>query len=203
MTGSKKKGRFPVAKLFLVVWIVGVSLALGSLGVSHLAAMPRPDDEARIARAALALREDASSDFIVHVIYARCSCTARLFKHLVERKPFPGVHEMILFVGEDSTKRAAAEHAGYEFRTITREELGSKFGLEVAPVMLVFDVKGELRYIGGYFDRPAAVTSLDEQIRGQVLAGANPDPLPVFGCAVDARLQRKVDPLGIVYRGQH
>ena len=108
MTGSSPKRRFPAAKLFIVGWIVVVSLALGSLGVTHLAAMPKPDDEARVALAALALRHDASSDFLVHVIYSGCSCTARLFAHLVERKPFPGAKELILFVGGDSAKRDAA-----------------------------------------------------------------------------------------------
>lgn len=202
MTDSRPSRRFPAAKLFIVAWIVVVSVALGSLGVTHLAAMPRPDDEARVARAALALRRDASSDFLVHVIYSGCSCTARLFAHLVGRKPFPGAKELILFVGDDSAKREAAERAGYSFRSVTTDEIGSTFGLEVAPVMLAFDTSGALRYIGGYFDKPAAVTALDGQIRQRILAGASPDPLPVFGCAVSARLQRKVDPLGVVYTKQ-
>ena len=191
--------RFPTGKALLVVWVVVVSVALGSLGVTHMAAMPRPDDESRVARAALALRRDASADFLVHVIYAGCSCTNRLFAHLVERKPFPGANEVILFVGADSATRHAAERAGYSFRSVTAEEMGATFGLDVAPVMLAFDSAGTLRYIGGYFDRPAAVTALDEQIRRRILAGASPDPLPVYGCAVDAALQRKVDPFGVVY----
>ena len=195
----KPARRATAAKLFIVVWIVVVSLALGSLGVSHLAALPKPDDEARVARAALALRRDPSRDFVVHVIYAGCSCTARLFAHLVERKPFPGAAELILFVGDDNTKREAAERAGYSFRSVTSDELASEFGLEVAPVMLAFDTTGALRYVGGYFDKPAARSALDGQIRQRILDGASPDPLPVFGCAVSTRLQRKVDPLGVVY----
>ncbi len=196
---SKSPARRLAAKLFIGAWIVIVSLALGSLGVSHLAALPKPDDDARVARAALALRSDPSSDFVVHVIYSGCTCTARLFAHLMERKPFPGAKELILFVGDDSTKRDAAERAGYSFRSVTSDQLATGFGLEVAPVMLAFDTTGTLRYLGGYFDKPAARSALDGQIRQRILAGASPDPLPVFGCAVSARLQRKVDPLGVVY----
>lgn len=199
MATSHGRRRLPIAKLLLVVWIAGVSVALGSLGVTHLAAMPRPNDEARLASAVLALRTDASAEFLVHVIYAECSCTVRLFAHLLARRPFRGAKELILFVGADSTKRRAAEAAGYSFRNVTMEELGTTFGLDVAPVMLAFDTNGTLRYIGGYFDRPAAVTALDEQIRQRIAAGASPDPLPVYGCAVSAQLQQKVDPFGIVY----
>jgi hypothetical protein len=162
--------------------------------------MPSPNDEATVSNAALGLRRDSSADFIVHVIYAGCSCTQRLFTHLVERGPFPGARELIVFVGEDSAKRRRAEQAGFSFRTSTQQEIVARFGLEVAPVMLAFDRAGKLRYIGGYFDRPAAISALDVRIRDRMLAGAAIDPLPVFGCAVSPRLQKSVDPLGIVYR---
>ncbi len=137
---------------------------------------------------------------LVHVIYANCSCTERLFKHLVERRAMRGVDETILFVGDDAAKKARARGAGYRFATVTPAELATRFGLEVAPVMFAFTREGKLAYAGGYFDRPAAVVALDERIVAEVQQGTPTDPLPVYGCAVSPELQKSVDPLGIVYR---
>ena len=64
------------------------------------------------------------------------------------------------------------------------QELGFRFGLEAAPVLIVFDSAGRLRYAGGYYSHPAAITPLDERIYAQLAARAEVEPLPVFGCAV-------------------
>ena len=71
--------------------------------------------------------------------------------------------------------------------------------LEAAPVLAAFDATGRLRYVGGYYAHPSTVSPLDEKIYAQLATAASPEPLPVFGCAVSARLQKSVDPLGIVY----
>jgi hypothetical protein len=111
------------------------------------------------------------------------------------------MEETILFVGTDPEKRDRARAAGFRFVDVTAADLGTRFGLEVAPVLFAFDARGRLEYAGGYFDRPAAVTALDERIVADVRRGAEPQALPVYGCAVSAALQKTVDPLGIVYGG--
>jgi len=187
-------------RALLAVWLGLALLGIASLGVSHTAPMPKPTPEQRLTHALLDLRSKPGSTLLVHVIYARCSCTERLFRHLVERRALPGFDETILFVGDDAAKRAAARKAGFRFATVTAAELASRFGLEVAPVLFAFTRDGQLAYAGGYFDRPAAVVALDGRIISGVQHGAQPEPLPVYGCAVSPELQRSVDPLGIVYR---
>jgi hypothetical protein len=186
-------------KLLLAGWAVLTLLAIGSLAVSHTAAMPEPARGAQLAAAALALRQDASRPFLVHVISARCSCTERLFAHLMERGPFPGTGELVLFVGEDPSKQAAAARVGFRYRALSAAELSGRFELEAAPVLLAFDAAGRMRYVGGYFRHPSAIFPQDASIHAQLARGATPAPLPVYGCAVSASLQKKVDPLGIVY----
>lgn len=187
-------------RLLIVAWL-GLSLVgIASLGVSHTAPMPRPSPEQRLTRALLDLRARTKEPFLVHVIYARCSCTERLFKHLVERRALAGMDEEIVFVGEDDAKKARARAAGYRFTTVTPAELESRFGLQVAPVLFAFTPEGRLAYAGGYFDRPAAVVALDQRIVSDVEHGVDAQPLPVYGCAVSPELQKSVDPLGIVYR---
>jgi hypothetical protein len=179
----------------LAIWALVGLVGIGSLAVSHTVALPPPDEATKIATAALLLQRDPDKAFVVHVIYADCSCTQRLFAHLLKRGPRPAHEELILFVGRDTRKQEAAEARGYRFQATTNDQLASRFGLESAPVLMVFDRKHEMRYIGGYFDSPAAQLSLDEKILDQPATS----PLPVFGCAVSPKLQKTVDPLGIVY----
>lgn len=186
-------------RLLLAGWALLCLLGIASLAVSHTAALPEPTKGERIAAAALALRQDPARPFLVHVISARCSCTERLFAHLLARGAFPAARELVVFVGEDPAKRAAAERAGFGFRAVAAEELAARFGLEAAPVLLAFDAAGRMRYAGGYFNHPAALFPQDESIQAQLAQGAAPKPLPVYGCAVSSALQGKVDPLGIVY----
>ena len=186
-------------KLLLAVWAGLALLAIASLAVSHTAAMPEPTRGERLSAAALALRQDPARPFLLHVISARCSCTERLFTHLLERGPFPGTAEVVLFVGEDAAKRAAAERAGFRYLALSAEDLAGRFALEAAPVLLAFDAAGRMRYAGGYFSHPSAIFPQDAGIHAELVQGATPRPLPVYGCAVSPDLQKKVDPLGIVY----
>jgi hypothetical protein len=181
-------------------WAAAALLGISSLAVPHMAAMPGAPHEARMTRALLELRQRDATRFVVHVIYERCSCTERLFAHLVSRGAFADAEEVLVFVGEDTSKRDAATRAGFRYVAISPSDLSARFGLEAAPVLLAFDAPGRLRYAGGYFDHPSTVTSLDEKIYARIVAGESPRALPVFGCAVSPRLQDSVDPLGIVYR---
>jgi len=188
-----------LGKSLLAGWAVVTMLGLASMSLGHMAAMPEPDDQARLTRELLALRREAGRGFFVHVIYAGCSCTERLFTHLIARARFADADELVLFVGEDPAKRRAAERAGLRFTTASPAELAARFGMEAAPVLIAFDAAGRLRYLGGYYNHPSTIFPLDEKIHAQLAQGAAPAPLPVFGCAVSPRLQESVDPLGIVY----
>jgi hypothetical protein len=175
-------------------------LALTTLGLPHLAPLPdaRTRDE-RMLDALLALRSRPDRALLVHVIYAQCSCTDRLFRHLIERRAYAGPEEVILFVGENAEREHRARQAGYGFRKVSGARLAEHFGLESAPVLFAFDRSGSLRYAGGYFAHAGSIEALDERIWSEVQRGEEPQGLPIYGCAVSARLQRQVDPLHIVY----
>jgi hypothetical protein len=196
VAGGKKTW---IGRWLLAGWAMAALVVIAALSVKHLAPLPEPDDAALLTRAALQLRRSAKKDFLVHVIYADCSCARALFSHLVARGPFAGAEELILFVGADAGKQAAAERSGFEFTTISAQDLASRFGLEAAPVLIMFDPAGKLRYAGGYYAHPATVNPLDERLYAQLAAAGNVEPLPVFGCAVSARLQKSLDPLRLDY----
>jgi hypothetical protein len=204
-TSTDRRGFFSnkkswLGKALLAGWAVLTMVGLASMALPHMAAMPEPGDQARLVRELLALRRDPARSFYVHVIYAGCSCTARLFAHLTKRARFADADEIVLFIGEDPAKRRAAESAGLRFTTASPAVLAERYGIEAAPVLVAFNAGGRLTYVGGYYNHPSTIFPLDEKIHAQLAQGAAPAPLPVFGCAVSPRLQESVDPLGIVYR---
>lgn len=180
-------------------WAAAALMALSTIAVPHMAPMPEGSRDARTRQALWALRAPSGPDRLhVHVIAADCSCTDRLFAHLVRRGPFPGTDEIVLFVGSDPAKEARARAAGFRYAAVSAAQLAARFGLEAAPVLFAFDA-ARLRYAGGYFDHPSAIRPLDEAIHARLGAGESPEGLPVYGCAVSAPLRRSLDPLGIAY----
>lgn len=188
-----------IGKSMLAGWIVVALVGLAALSAKHMASLPEPDDETLLSRAMLQLRRSSSGNFLVHVIYSECSCAQALFAHLVARRPSPGAEEAVLFVGADPNKQESAQRAGFSFTTVSAEELAHRFGLEAAPVLIVFDSAGRLRYAGGYYAHPATITPLDQRIYAKLTTGAKVEPLPVFGCAVSPRLQKALNPLGAFF----
>jgi hypothetical protein len=195
LTDSARRGGIAI---FFAAWFGIGLLGISSLGVSHSVPIANPPSQHGLASALLRMRT-RHVPFVVHVIYARCSCTERLFRHLVHRGAAQNIEEQILFVGDDPRKRELARRVGYRFREVTVDQVSERLGLDAAPVLFVFDANGRLTYAGGYFDRPAAVQAMDERIVTDMEHGVDAKPLPIYGCAMSAELQKAVDPLGLVY----
>jgi hypothetical protein len=188
-----------IGKSMLVAWMVVTGVGLAALSLKHMASLPKPANEALLSRAMLQLRRGSGRNFLVHVISADCSCSPDLFAHLVARRPFSDAEEAVLFVGTDPGKQESAQSAGFTFTAVSAQELVSRFGLEAAPVLIVFDAAGTLRYAGGYYEHPATIRPLDEKVYAQLATGPKAEPLPVFGCAVSPRIKESLNPLGAVY----
>lgn len=174
---------------FLAVWLLGTTVAIGSLMVSHTVALPGPTRaETLLAEA----RAEVGSDGLFHVVPANCSCTDALVDHLVERGA-QGT-EVVAFVGPRRPRHMGLEAAGYRVRAVDPETVEAELGVVAAPVWV--DLRADqVRYAGGYYGRPAAVNPLLVDIRERLDGGEAVPPLPIYGCAVDAALARQLDPL--------
>jgi hypothetical protein len=170
--------------LLLGLWAVVAGLLLALLALQHSAPEPEPQDRTLLAHAMLMLRRHSDQSFLVHVIYSDCSCSRGLLTHLLSRHAFSGTEELILFVGADSREGDPAIKSGFEFVHVSADYLASHFGLQAAPVLIVFNKKGQLQYAGGYYDSSATVAPRDERVYAQLTAGSQVTPMPVFGCAV-------------------
>ena len=193
---SKLKSR--AGGVGVVIWGAGTLFSITVLMVNHFVAMPSPSDYDLLVGGVRVMQREERVPLLLHVIYANCSCTNGLFRHLLARRALPGFQERILFVGIDAERRRGAEAQGFEFEEIDRAELAKRFGIEAAPLFMVYDHQ-ELGYVGGYYETPATVHPRDQEILPRVLAGETVEPLPLYGCAVSPDLQRALDPLGIKY----
>jgi hypothetical protein len=134
-----------INKTILASWLIVMLVGLAALSLNHMASLPAHSDEALLVRSLLKLRRVPEANFLVHVIYKECSCSRALFGHLIARGPFRGAEEMVLFVGADLNKERLAKRAGFGFTAVSPQELAARFGLEAAPVFILFDSKGQLR----------------------------------------------------------
>lgn len=179
----------------LAAWLSVSTVTLALLSLNHGIAFPSPEPD-RLSRISKSLYELApkTDRLIVHVLASDCSCTASLTRHLLQHGA--DGNELIVYVGDDPKFQNSAEKAGYNFIPVSNQQL-TDLGLESAPVLAVFSERGELDYLGGYYDHPSASRPLNLSLLAEINAGDLPNPLPIFGCATSARLKSVFDPLGL------
>jgi hypothetical protein len=196
-------------RIGLLLWAVGTLVLSAYLLAPHLLTLPKPpahDPRLRGAVAAMRGPGDAGRWQALHILYEGCKCSQRVLDHLIDRGPADGYAEAIAVVSDGADPEAAAraradgERArgrGYRLEAVAPEALASRFGVEAAPLLVVADPAGELRYVGGYTERKQGPVVRDTRVFSELAAGKAPEPLPVFGCAVSDRLRSTVDPLGV------
>lgn len=190
-------------RLVLVLWAALVLIGGSTLLARHLLTLPvPPPDDPRLIAALSALRPAGGPPrwLVLHVLYERCGCSQDLLRALRARAARPGVHEQVLLASEapDTTQPLgdALRGRGFGFRAVRPEELAARYHLEAAPLLLVVDDTGRLRYLGGYSPRKRGAPQ-DQRILAELQGGRAPAPLPTFGCAVSAALRAALDPLRI------
>ena len=187
----------------LCTWAAVASLVLGTLMVGHWYALPAPANAQRpqVAAAIAALRPANKSDqwFAVHVLFAECRCSQRIFEHLFTRQRPAQLAEHVLLVGDHEEYIGRARKAGFGLTLVKPAALKARFHIEAAPLLLVARPDGGLGYVGGYTARKQGLEIQDMEIIADLQRHQAVDELPPFGCAVSRALQELLDPLGIKY----
>lgn len=193
-------GRARLARHAFWAWAVASFLVAGSLGLAHTFALP---DEA-IAQPALAAAVAASRRpeergrwLALHVLYSRCRCSQRTLAQLAARGPLPLVRERVVLVGAHAGYEATARSRGFAVEVIPPDALAPRYHLQAAPVFVVADPAGALRYVGGYTARKQGLESEDAAILAHAMRGDPVRALPLFGCAVSRQLSKLLDPFGL------
>ncbi len=209
-TGRRKKDSATARvrrSLQVAVFWMAIPLLLvlvATLMVGHWVILPKPSSNDLQLRGELQKLRGSGEGEVwlgVHVLYSDCGCSRRVLTHLFETKRPSGIAEKLLLVGAHPEFEAGARRAGLEVRVMRPRELKEVYGLEAAPLFIVADPGGELRYIGGYTERKRGLAIRDLEIIKSLQDREQVGELPLFGCAVSQRLQDMLDPIGLKYSG--
>jgi hypothetical protein len=134
---------------------------------------------------------------VVHVLYAQCACSQRIADHVLGGGRPADVAERVLLIGRDAALEARFAAAGLPVSLVTEDEAATEFHVVAAPAFVVVAPDGGVRYVGGYTERKQGPDPRDLAILAAARAGRPFAPLPIFGCAVSARLRSSLNPLGL------
>ena len=105
--------------------------------------------------------------------------------------------ERVLLIGRDAELEARFASVGMPVILATEDEASATFHIVAAPTLVVVAPDDTVRYAGGYTERKQGPDPRDLAILAAVRAGHFVAPLPIFGCAVSARLRSTINPLGL------
>jgi hypothetical protein len=189
-----------------VVWVPLALLTVTGLALAHWYALPQPALQNPVLLLALAAQRAAAPARtwrLTHVLYGACECSSRVLSHLQGRGVIPQSSEHVVFVGRDGAQRTATLRArNFHVSSIEPIELKTRYGLEVAPLLIIEAPDGDIRYLGGYTERKQGPVIRDREILTGLQRGEAEASLPVFGCAVSRALQDLLDPLKLKYDGE-
>jgi hypothetical protein len=188
-----------LARFGLTVWFVAMVAVGGTLLGRHLLALPRSASDAALAHAMSSLRgaDGAGLWMTVHILYAECGCSKQIAEHLLAGGRPPGVAERVLLIGRDADLEARFGKMELPVTLVTEDEAATRFHVVAAPTLVVIAPDDTVRYVGGYTARKQGPDPRDLTILASVRAGDEVPPLPIFGCAVSARLRASLNPLGL------
>ena len=185
------------------LWAPTLLVVVAALMVGHWYSLPKPTKQDRAVEQAingLSSVGERKHWTVVHALYSKCRCSQRILSHLFERRPLAGVTEVIVLVGAHAEYEDGARRSGFALDVVSPAEFSRKYHLESAPLLVVSDPLGNLRYIGGYTDRKQGLAVRDVEIIQALRNNGSPSELPIFGCAVSRSLEELLDPMGIKNR---
>jgi hypothetical protein len=187
--------------VFLAIWAL-LLLSVGAiLMAGHWIVLPTPDagDEQLGAAVAGVTTPGDRRWQLTHVLYADCRCSQRIFEYLLTRPTPDGAGERVLLVGQNDDFAARARRRGIQLIAVTPQELKTRFHIESAPLLLITDPDGNLRYTGGYSTRKQGPDYRDVETLESLLSVGSARSLPLYGCGVSRDLQQLLDPLNVKY----
>jgi hypothetical protein len=190
-----------LSRAALGLWALSMVVAGTALMAAHWVALPVADGSGgALAREILARDVNIAGRWhLVHVLFSECRCSARVMDHLLSRPVPADVQEHVVLVGKADGRAQRVRDHGLDVMTVTPQELAQRFEIEAAPLLVVVDPQGMVRYLGGYTTHPQGLDYRELEILGRARQELEVGALPTFGCAVSQRLQSYLDPLRLKY----
>jgi hypothetical protein len=150
-----------------------------------------------VAQAQSGLAERTGRWHAVHILGSECPCSARVAEYLSHRRRFAGLDERVIHVsdqtqdqvgdeaGDDPDIERSLREAGWQVEQWSAERVRDYYGALSAPLLIIVDPDGVIRYAGGYSNRSDARDGFhDAEIWNALQAGHEVQRLPAFGCAL-------------------
>jgi hypothetical protein len=194
------------AAVGVFAWALLCVLLGGFLLARHLLTLPTPPaGDPSLVRAIAATRSPAERGrwLALHVLYDECGCSQRVLDSLLSGAPrtrLAGVVERVVYISDHAAPpvlAGALAARGFALDVVTPDQLGARYHLEAAPLLVVVAPDDTLRYLGGYTPRKQIADVRDVAIITLTRIGVHVAPLPTFGCAVSTTLRDQLDPLAI------
>ncbi len=184
--------------VILAAWGAAM-LLLGAIMMGrHELALPLPPPADPVLGASLAaLKDDPAHRLAVHVLYTNCRCSQMIAAHLLGSTRPVGVQETVLLIGKDEPLADRFRSRGFGVMLVTEEELGTRFHVKSAPMLVLLGKGKDVRYVGGYTRTKQGADPQDLEIMERAQTDVV-EPLPVVGCAVSKELRARVDPTGLL-----
>lgn len=207
--------RFANLTSFVIpIWAIVLTLVCSSLMVGHWVSLPTPAIGSTLESAELQGKSPINTRstldrstldrlpaedrwLVSHFLYADCPCSRKVLDYVVHREPLANVNERIVLIGHPQPTELEAAQAKFSVELISPEALLAQYGVESAPLLVVTDRDGTIKYAGGYTHRKQGLDYQDQSIVRQLVAGSQVDSLPLYGCAVSQRLKRIIDPMSL------
>lgn len=202
-TSNNKLLRNWLPRIAILVWGITLIIVIAILMVDHWVTLPIPSgNDPKLAQAIDDSRElgELGQWIAVHVLYSKCTCSQRIVDHIFTEGRTVNIKEKLIIVDNAQPEwEELAKAKGFSYQVITAEELHDIYNIPAAPIMVVADPRGEVRYAGGYTARKQGPGIQDIEIIEQLKKENPVKPIPLFGCAVAKGLQKVFDPLGLKY----
>jgi thioredoxin-related protein len=176
--------------VFFVVWFVTVSAPLSILMAQHNLSFKA---DARMESSGV-----QDKFLVTHILGSNCKCSNRIARYLVETQRPSEIAEKIVVVGGLLKNEMQLQQQGFTIEHISVTELKSRFNLVSAPVLLIKDKSGVLKYSGGYKNIDE-VEARDIEILKRIENGNKVAALPVMGCALTDEAKAAIDPFNFKY----
>lgn len=190
-------------KVFLAVW-AALTILLGSILMSYHQPFRLPGQSILSFANRLDSPEHPVGErwTMIHFLSGGCGCSQRVMRHLLLRRMFSGIDEQIILIDEPEADLpespalvGALKQQGFRIHRVAGRDIPPSIGLRGVPLLVIASPDSDIAYIGGYGVSGDQDGTLLEQARSK----HRPDPLPLLGCAVGARLGRRADPFHLKF----
>lgn len=186
-------------KIFFFAWFILLSIPFSMMMGWHQLSLRPSKDHSLLT---LTRKNSQASWSILHFVNPECGCSQNVVNALSKRKAKgTAVRETAYILGQNKIWEKELKKAGFAVISGKMDEFAERYKITAVPQLVIIKDTSIL-YSGGYSTQrgPASLVE-DEIIFEEVASKSSSKERPIYGCVNGSENQKKVDLIGIKYRG--